>query len=141
MAPACADRARRRRARSARSMRVERGEYDDAAFNDAERALLAFGRDVVENVRVPEPIFAAARKHFSDQEIVESIVALGFYMMMARLTEATETDLDPAAGMTVYDGGKKRSALRWPKRRQPSRSVTSVRRARNRRAKRRAGDA
>ncbi len=34
---------------------VERGDYDDASFNDAERALLAFGREVVENVRVPEP--------------------------------------------------------------------------------------
>ena len=56
---------------------------------------------------MPEAIFAVARKHFSDQEIVESIVTLGFYMMMARLTEATETDLDPAAGMQVYDGGKK----------------------------------
>nr|AWM05743.1 carboxymuconolactone decarboxylase family protein [Bradyrhizobium symbiodeficiens] len=86
---------------------VERGEYDAAALNEAERALLNFGREVVENVRVPEATFAAARAHFSDQEIVESIVALGFYMMMARLTEATETDLDPAAGMTVYDGGKK----------------------------------
>jgi len=86
---------------------VERADYDAAALNEAERALLKFGREVVENVRVPEATFAAARKHFSDQEIVESIVALGFYMMMARLTEATETDLDPAAGMTVYDGGKK----------------------------------
>jgi len=86
---------------------VERGEYDAAALNEAERALLKFGREVVENVRVPEPVFAAARKHLSDQEIVESIVALGFYMMMARVTEATETDLDPAAGMKVYDGGKK----------------------------------
>ena len=47
------------------------------------------------------------RRHFSDQEVVESIVALGFYMMMARVTEATETALDPAAGMKVYDGGKK----------------------------------
>ena len=69
--------------------------------------MLKFGREVVENVRVPEQTFAAARKHLGDQEIVESIVALGFYMMMARLTEATETDLDPAAGMKVYDGGKK----------------------------------
>ncbi|MDD1529528.1 hypothetical protein C7U92_20935 [Bradyrhizobium sp. WBOS7] len=86
---------------------VERGDYDAAALNEAERALLKFGREVVENVRVPEAIFAAARQQFSDQEIVESIVALGFYMMMARLTEATETDLDPAAGMAVYDGGKK----------------------------------
>ena len=86
---------------------VERSDYDAACLSDAERALLKFGREVVENVRVPDAIFAAARQHFSDQEIVESIVALGFYMMMARLTEATETDLDPAAGMTVYDGGKK----------------------------------
>ena len=86
---------------------VERADYDAAALNEAERALLKFGREVVENVRVAEATFAAARQHFSDQEIVESIVALGFYMMMARLTEATETDLDPAAGMKVYDGGKK----------------------------------
>ncbi|WP_440637604.1 carboxymuconolactone decarboxylase family protein [Bradyrhizobium sp. PUT101] len=86
---------------------VERAEYDATALGEAERALLKFGREVVENVRVAEATFAAARRHFSDQEIVESIVALGFYMMMARLTEATETDLDPAAGMKVYDGGKR----------------------------------
>jgi alkylhydroperoxidase family enzyme len=49
------------------------------------------------------------RAHFSEQEIVESILAIGFYMTMARLTEATEVDLDPAAGMTVFEGGKKRS--------------------------------
>jgi hypothetical protein len=30
--------------------------------------------------------------------------------MMSRLTEATETDLDPAAGMRVYDSGKPRSS-------------------------------
>jgi alkylhydroperoxidase family enzyme len=86
---------------------VERADYDAAGLSDAQRALLKLGREVVENVRVPEATFAAARKHFSDQEIVESIVALGFYMMMARVTEATETDLDPAAGMKVYDSGKR----------------------------------
>ena len=50
------------------------------------------------------------RQHFSNQEIVESIFTVGCYMMMARLTEATETDLDAAAGMSVFDGGRKRSA-------------------------------
>lgn len=88
---------------------VERADYADVSLNAAEQALLNFGREVVEKVRVQDTAFAAMREHFSDQEIVESIVALGFYMMMARLTEATETDLDPAAGMKVYDGGKKRS--------------------------------
>jgi alkylhydroperoxidase family enzyme len=87
---------------------VERGNYEDAALNAAERALLTFGREVVENVRVGDAVFAGARKHFSDQEIVEAIVTLGFYMMMARVTEATETDLDPAAGMAVFDAGKTR---------------------------------
>jgi alkylhydroperoxidase family enzyme len=87
---------------------LERGNIDDDAFNAAERALLAFCKQSVENVRVPEPVFANAKKHFSGQEIVETIFAIGFYMMMARLTEATETDLDPAAGMRLFDGGKKR---------------------------------
>ena len=89
--------------------RIEQGKYEDAAFNAAETALLAFGREVIENVRVAEPVFAAMRTHFSEQEIVESILAIGFYMTMARLTEVTEVDLDPAAGMTVFEGGKKRS--------------------------------
>jgi alkylhydroperoxidase family enzyme len=88
---------------------LERANYADDAFDEAQRALLAFGREVIENVRVPEPVFAGMRQHFGEQEIVEAIVAIGFYMMMARLTEATETDLDPAAGMAVYDSGKQRS--------------------------------
>jgi alkylhydroperoxidase family enzyme len=87
-----------------------RGDYSNIAFNAAERALLAFSSDVVENVRVGDAVFAGAKKHFSDQEIVESIFTIGCYMMMARLTEATQTDLDPAAGMAVFESGKKRSA-------------------------------
>jgi len=109
VAPACADRARV----GVTQRQIDglaRASYDDDAFNATERALLAFGRDVIENVRVPEPVFAAMRQHFSEQEIVETIVAIGFYMMMSRLTEATETDLDPAAGMRVYDSGKPRSS-------------------------------
>jgi len=89
---------------------VEHGKYDDASLNAAERALLAFGREVVENVRVSEPVVAGMRQHFSNQEVVEAIFTVGCYMMMARLTEATETDLDAAAGMSVFDSGKKRSA-------------------------------
>ena len=89
---------------------IERGDDAAAVFSEAERALLAFCREVVENVRVPEAVFAGMRKHFSDQEVVESIFAIGCYMMMARLTEATQTDLDAAAGMAVFEGGRKRSA-------------------------------
>ena len=89
---------------------IEHDRYEDDAFGDAERALLAFGTEVIENVRVSDASFAALRSHFGDQEIVEAILAIGCYMMIARLTEATETDLDPAAGMTVFEGGRTRSA-------------------------------
>jgi len=42
-------------------------------------------------------------RHFSHREIVEAILTIGFYMTITRLTEATEADLDPAAGMTVFN--------------------------------------
>lgn len=87
---------------------IEQGQYSGAASNAAERALLAFGREVIENVRVSDSVFADMRAHFSEQEIVESIMTIGFYMMMARLTEATETDLDPAAGMSLFNSGQRR---------------------------------
>jgi alkylhydroperoxidase family enzyme len=87
---------------------IEQGNYTDASFSDAERALLAFGREVIDNVRVPAAVFADMRAHFSAQEIVESIMTIGCYMMMARLTEATETDLDAAAGMILFDRGQRR---------------------------------
>ncbi len=44
---------------------LERGDYADAAFNAAQRALLAFSREVTENVRVPEPVFADVRESIS----------------------------------------------------------------------------
>ncbi|MEV1238580.1 carboxymuconolactone decarboxylase family protein [Nonomuraea sp. NPDC050022] len=77
--------------------------FDDEVFDNAERALLAFGKQVIEDVRVEDSVFTEVRRHFSEREIVEAILAIGFYMTMARLTEVTQTDLDPASGMTVFD--------------------------------------
>lgn len=88
---------------------LEAGNHEGAAFSAAEKALLAFAAETIDNVRVSDATFAAMKTHFTAQEVVESIMAIGFYMMMARLTEATETDLDAAAGMAVYEGGRKRS--------------------------------
>jgi len=42
-------------------------------------------------------------KFLSAREIVELILAIGFYMTMARVTETTRTDLDPPAGTKVVD--------------------------------------
>lgn len=85
---------------------LEREELRSDAFDEQERALLAFGRQVIEDVRVDDETFATMRQHFSEREVVEAILAIGFYMTMARLTEVTETELDPASGMKVFDSNR-----------------------------------
>jgi alkylhydroperoxidase family enzyme len=84
-------------------------QFESAAFGEAERLLLAFGKSVIETVRVDAALFGRMRAQFSDREIVEAIVTIGFYMMMARLSEATETELDPPQGLELYDSGKNRA--------------------------------
>jgi len=89
---------------------LDANSFEDAAFGPAEKSLLAFGRQVIENVRVDSAIFSAMQTHFSDREVVEAILAIGFYMTMARLTEVTETDLDAPAGMAVFDNAQGNTA-------------------------------
>jgi hypothetical protein len=62
-------------------------------------------------VRPGETTFAAVQAHLSAREIVELILAVGYYMMLARLMETTGLDLDEAAGGKVFEqvrraGGK-----------------------------------
>jgi alkylhydroperoxidase family enzyme len=85
---------------------LERADLTASVFSDSERALLAFGRQVIEDVRVDDAVFVEARRHFSPREIVEAILTIGYYMTMTRLTEATQTDLDPSAGMAVFDSAQ-----------------------------------
>ncbi|MGH7821884.1 MAG: carboxymuconolactone decarboxylase family protein, partial [Candidatus Binatia bacterium] len=41
--------------------------------------------------------FARIQAEFSSQEIVELLLAVGFYMLIARLLETTGVDLEPAS--------------------------------------------
>lgn len=52
----------------------------------------------------PETTGGDMRKSFDRMPVV-----LNIFRMMARLTEATDVDLDPAAGMTVFEGGQRRT--------------------------------
>ncbi len=85
---------------------LEKLELDGEHFSQKERALLTFGRQVIENVRADRDAFAALKLHFSDREVVEMILTVGFYMTMARLTEATETDLDAADGVQIFEAAR-----------------------------------
>jgi alkylhydroperoxidase family enzyme len=101
MDPARADRALGRR--DARVEAIDQGAIDKPCFSEAERAVLHLTEQIVNRVRADEAVVKAAMRFLSPREIVELILAIGFYMMMARLTETTRTDLDPPAGTKVVD--------------------------------------
>ncbi len=82
---------------------VERGDVDAPCFDAAERAALRFATDVLRDVRAPDASFAATAALFSPREMVELILTVGYYMMVARLLETTGVDLDPPAGTVVID--------------------------------------
>jgi alkylhydroperoxidase family enzyme len=82
---------------------LETGAVNDLSFDPVERLVLAFTTEVVERVGTTEATFREMTQHFSSREIVELILAIGFYMTVARLMETTRIDVEPAAGTAVID--------------------------------------
>ena len=75
-------------------------------FSPVETLVLRFTTEVVEGVKASQGTFTEMRQRFSPQEIVELLLAIGFYMTVARVTETTETDLDGPVGTVVVDAVK-----------------------------------
>ncbi|MDH3214135.1 MAG: carboxymuconolactone decarboxylase family protein [Myxococcales bacterium] len=82
---------------------LARGDIEAECFDDVDRLVLRFTVEVVERVKASDAVFAEMRRHFSPQEIVELILAIGFYMTVARLLETTEVDQDPPAGTKIVE--------------------------------------
>lgn len=76
------------------------------AFDDVERAVLAFVTDVVRNVKASDETFAAVSRYLSHREIVELVITTGYYMMIARLLETTAVDLDGPMGTRIVNALK-----------------------------------
>jgi alkylhydroperoxidase family enzyme len=67
-------------------------------FNDLERLVLQFTDEVARNVKGSKNTLDALRKHLGPGEIVELVMAVGFWGMVARVLETTEVDLEDFAG-------------------------------------------
>jgi alkylhydroperoxidase family enzyme len=67
-----------------------------SVFDDAERAVLAFGAQVIGGGEVDDAVFDRVLRHLTAQQVVEAILAIGYYMTMNRITNATRTPLEPA---------------------------------------------
>jgi len=82
---------------------------DSPSLTPLERLTLRFTEQVINRVKAEESIVRELMQSLSPREIVELIFVIGFYMMAARLTETTRTDLDPPAGTKVLDALKRQA--------------------------------
>ncbi|HYB99377.1 MAG TPA: carboxymuconolactone decarboxylase family protein [Candidatus Limnocylindrales bacterium] len=80
---------------------LERGELDAAVFGDVERRFLAFVQESIDDTRPSDATFEAASSKFSSRELVETLLTVGYYQMLARLTECMDVELDEPIGMKV----------------------------------------
>jgi len=67
-------------------------------FGDLDRLVLRFTDEVARNVKGQKATLEALQKHLGPGEIVELIMAIGFWGMVARILETTEVELEDFAG-------------------------------------------
>src|SRR5262249_36717945 len=64
-------------------------------FSEPERAALAYVDAMIAGPEVPDAVFDAVRKHYSEREVVELSVLVGTYLMHNRVFTALRVDLEP----------------------------------------------
>jgi 4-carboxymuconolactone decarboxylase len=77
---------------------LERDDPDAGCFSEAERLVLRFTTEVVRDARASEDAVDALKRNMSAREIVELLMVIGQYMMLARVMATTDMELDEPAG-------------------------------------------
>lgn len=65
--------------------------------------VVAFTTEVVRDVRASDAAFASVRAFLDEREIVELVIAIGYYMALARLMVTLDVDPEPAVGGALVD--------------------------------------
>jgi AhpD family alkylhydroperoxidase len=82
---------------------IWRNDVDAESLSAEDRALLAFVSVVLDRPDASETDVAAARRHFSDREIVEILQLAGFYWGLGRLCTVLDLEIDTPDGMTSLE--------------------------------------
>jgi len=70
---------------------------DFAVLDASERALAQFVTETVLNVSPSDEALAAMQAHFADPQIMEIVLIVGYYMMIARVIGVSGIEMDAAA--------------------------------------------
>jgi len=71
---------------------------DAPAFDAFETTLLRFTDEVVRDGKASEAAFAALAEYYSPEELIETTLLIGFYMMTSRFLQTFDMDLDTHRG-------------------------------------------
>ncbi len=77
---------------------LHRGHAAAACFDEKERAVLDFTDEVLRDVRPSDESLAKLKQHCPDREVMELTIAIGFYMLMARIMEVSGIELEAPLG-------------------------------------------
>jgi 4-carboxymuconolactone decarboxylase len=75
-------------------------------FDERERLVLAATTELVRDADVHDATYTALATRLSTRELVELVLAVGFYMLMARVMRASRIDMDPPAGLGGIERGR-----------------------------------
>jgi alkylhydroperoxidase family enzyme len=89
---------------------VECGELQAVCLDPDAQVLLRFASEVLELPRVDDGTFAALSDRFPARQIVELLLVIGSYQMLARLMTTLDIDIDRAVGGAILDEAKRRLA-------------------------------
>ena len=84
---------------------VERGSF--GVFGELERDVLRFTEEVVRDVRASDEALEAVRRWLSPREVVELLLVIGQYMLVARVAETAGIEIDEG-GTAVADAAARR---------------------------------
>jgi 4-carboxymuconolactone decarboxylase len=75
-------------------------------FTAAQQALLIFAARVALNSQVDNRHLADVRAHYSDQQVVEAIILVGYYFLIARVTTVLDVPIDAPNDDSVLRAGQ-----------------------------------
>jgi 4-carboxymuconolactone decarboxylase len=90
--------------------RIARAASGGGVFDGAQQAAIELAAAVVRGPRISDDLYDCVRAQFSEREIVELLIAIGDYLMLARVMTVLEVDLDRDVGDAVLRGLRDRPA-------------------------------
>jgi len=80
-------------------------QWDSPDLAPAQQAWVAFVAAVAAGPTVPDDVFDAIQRYYSDQQVVETVILTGYYFLIARVASVLEVAQDPQPGDAVVQAG------------------------------------